>query len=99
MKFELLERLAISASSVNDVPVEGLGKLYRQTENVDAADQAVSETFLTVCGMVKKDENPPLREALNELDSEIGAQCWAHEEQGFINGFRLGVLLTREVQQ
>lgn len=39
------------------------------------------------------------RQRMEELTDLLNALSWEHERQGFIDGFRIGMKLEREVQE
>ena len=41
---------------------------------------------------------PPAVSKAEKLDNCHVASCWAYEQQGFINGFRLGMKLAEELR-
>lgn len=96
VRTDLLERLARSAACDNDAPAHGPGELHRQTEETAQADRAFAAALEAVRREIEA-TNTTLLNSLNELDNVNGASLSAYEEQGFINGFRMGVMLMLEV--
>ncbi len=90
MNTEFLTRLYWACSDQNRHLKDGLnpGKLYERIEDTENADHAFSDSLYATVSEIN---------ALSELeDLHINAYI-AYEKQGFINGFRLGMLLREEI--
>lgn len=85
MNYEFLNRLYCACTD-DTAGVPPFAEMYEHISEVETADAAFSER-LREYPMSEQDD-------LNHL--EITA-CLAYEKQGFINGFRLGMMLAREL--
>lgn len=61
---------------------------YDAIEDTKREDRAFDEVVRSVC---------PDFEGQSKLDAVSGDACYAYETQGFINGFRIGMILAAEV--
>lgn len=86
MNKEFLARLFYTASAEHGQPCKGrrLNEFYEQTPEINAMWAAVGSN-LASCGV--------------DMDSvgELADLTEAYEQQGFINGFRLGMMLLDEL--
>ncbi|MCD8381899.1 MAG: hypothetical protein LUC30_03130 [Clostridiales bacterium] len=89
---EMLRRLAAACTDENARYADGLNfcELYRRTEDTAKADAAFNAA-LAAAGL-------PV-EARDKIDSANGAALGVYEEQGFMNGFRLGGMLVKEARR
>lgn len=71
-------------------PVWAWGELYKRTPAVKRADYAFQEWL---ADFQQQDASKA-----KKLDNCHVASCWAYEQQGFINGFRLGMKLAEELR-
>lgn len=90
MKKEFLSRLyyACSDESPHYENGDNLGELYQRMADVDTADRLCTDQL----NKAKLDTDT--RETLENC---FNVACWTYEQQGFINGFRLGLMLAREL--
>lgn len=65
-----------------------LGELYQRTPDADSAEHCFNER-LYAAELSTEDKN--------KLGCLSGSVAMAYEKQGFINGFRLGMKLAREL--
>lgn len=90
MSAEFLHRLFWACTDVNGITVGAeLAELYHRLENAQKASQAFTQKLYA--SKLSKEEK-------NLLDDLSGSMIDAHEEQGFINGFRLGMMLAGELR-
>ena len=82
--------MSVSAGDCS-IPEHGLYELYRPTEETDATGQAFNKA-LDDSGL----RGSPAEDMV--YDAYIDA-INAHEECGFINGFRLGMKLASELRE
>lgn len=61
---------------------------YDAIEDTKREDRAFDEVVKSVC---------PDFEGQSKLDAVSSEACYAYETQGFINGFRIGMILAAEV--
>lgn len=61
---------------------------YDAIEDTKREDGVFDEVVRSVC---------PNFEVQSKLDAACGDACYAYETQGFINGFRIGMILAAEV--
>lgn len=61
---------------------------YDAIEDTQREDRAFGEVIKSVC---------PGFEGQSKLDVACSDACYAYETQGFINGFRIGMILAAEV--
>lgn len=90
MKLNFLSRLYYARSDEDRHSKDGtnLGELYQQIADVDTAEQ--------LCA-IQLEAAKLSADAQETLESRVTAVCRAYEQQGFINGFRLGLMLSREL--
>lgn len=90
MKKEFLSRLyyACSDESPHYESGDNLGELYQRMADVDTSDRLCTDQL----NKAKLDADT--RETLENC---FNVACWTYEQQGFINGFRLGLMLAREL--
>ncbi len=100
MSFEILKRLNIACGSDEHVYMDGLnlGELYWRSKEVQEAESRFCAA-LRVAADAAAPKNDALQNALTEMDDSSGEMCCAHEEQGFINGFRFAMKMMTEAQQ
>lgn len=89
MNKEFLSRLFKAASDQTPYYIEGLNlnELYVQYED---AQKGIENLFERVAEYAPSEEHDAVCE-------EVCAVCEAHERQGFVNGFQMGMLLLREI--
>lgn len=89
MDAEFLRRIFCAASSERSDPKEGdrLEELYKRIPDTRAALDALDEQLSTFGART------------DDICNELYHLTDTHEMQGFINGFRLGMLLSRELQE
>lgn len=92
MSTDFLERLywALTNEEQHQKTGLGLGELYERTLAVKRADYAFKEQLV--------DFQQQDADKAEKLDNCHQASCWAYEQQGFINGFRLGMKLAEELR-
>lgn len=92
MNRDFIERLYWACSDTEQSMNDGmnLGELYVHTPAVKRADYAFQERLADF-----QQQDPSKAE---KLDNCHVASCWAYEQQGFINGFRLGMKLAEELR-
>ena len=92
MSTDFLERLYWTCADESKHMADGLnlGELYEHTAAVKRADHAFAERL---ANFQQKDNSKA-----EKLDNCHIASCWAYEQQGFINGFRLGMKLAEELR-
>ena len=90
MKKEFLSRLYYACSDESSYYESGdnLGELYQRIADVDTADHLFSDKLGSA--KLSADDRETLENCFN-------VACWSYEQQGFINGFRLGLMLAREL--
>ena len=90
MKTDLLERIFYSACAENGYPSEErrINQLYErmpQTKALwDPVEDLLEKTHVT-------------SSVLDDFENAVAALADAFEQQGFINGFRLGMMLREEL--
>mgnify|MGYP001124421236 CR=1 FL=1 len=82
MEYEILRRLFDVCGISESLP------FYDAIEDTKREDRAFDEVVKSVC---------PDFEGQSKLDSACSKECYAYETQGFINGFRIGMILAAEV--
>lgn len=92
MSTDFLERLywALTDEEQHQKTGLDLGELYERTPAVKRADCAFKERL---ADFQQQDASKA-----EKLDNCHVASCWAYEQQGFINGFRLGMKLAEELR-
>lgn len=92
MSTDFLERLywALTDEEQHQKTGLDLGELYERTPAVKRADYAFKERL---ADFQQQDASK-----VEKLDNCHVASCWAYEQQGFINGFRLGMKLAEELR-
>lgn len=92
MSTDFLERLYWAVTDEDQHMKAGLdlGELYERTATAKRADCAFKERL---ADFQQLDESKA-----EKLDNCHTASCWAYEQQGFINGFRLGMKLAGELR-
>ncbi len=90
MNMEFLSCLyqAFSDESSHLKDGENLGELYQRISETDIADQILLAHLKAI------EMGEDMRDALNDC---LYVASQAYEQQGFINGFRLGLMLMREL--
>lgn len=82
MEYEFLRRLFDVCGISEHLP------FYDAIEDIQREDRVFDEVVRSVC---------PGFEGQSKLDVACGDACYAYETQGFINGFRIGMILAAEV--
>lgn len=92
MNRDFIERLywALTDEEQHQKTGLDLGELYERTPAVKRADHAFQEQL---ADLQQQDTSKA-----GKLDNCHVASCWAYEQQGFINGFRLGMKLAAELR-
>ena len=88
MNHEFLKRLHRVCSPDIAVDPNGPSGLFNSLPGTDAAHKRFAERL--------EQTRLPTSE-LSGLEDLAAEECLAYEEQGFINGFRLGFMLAREL--
>ena len=88
MNCEFLKRLYRACSPDTAVDPNGPSGLFNSLPGTDAAHKRFAERLAQA-------QLPA--EVLGGLEDLAAEECLAYEEQGFINGFRLGFMLAREL--
>lgn len=91
MNRDFIERLywALTDEEQHQKTGLDLGELYERTPAVKRADHAFQEQL---ADFQQQDASKA-----EKLDNCHVASCWAYEQQGFINGFRLGMKPAAEL--
>ena len=84
MNYEFLSRLYCDCSDGSS----SFAEMYDRLDEVGTAEAALSERM----------KDYPMSEQ-DEVGYLEAAVCTAYEKQGFINGFRLGLLMSRELKE
>lgn len=92
MNIDFLTRLYWGCSDTEMVAQSdlSLGELYHRIQDTGSADHCFSDTLYAM-ELSAKDKKL--------LDNLNGSIAIAYEKQGFINGFRLGMKLARELRE
>ena len=88
MNYEFLKRLYRACSPDIAVDPSGLDALFKRLPSANDAHKRFAERL--------EQTKLPTSE-LSGLEDLAAEECLAYEEQGFINGFRLGFMLAQEL--
>ena len=90
MNYEFLKRLYRVCALDTAVDPNGPSALFVELSTTQAAHKCFAER------LEKAQILPDELSGLEDLEAE---ECLAYEEQGFINGFRLGFMLAQELKE